>query len=351
MRSAFLLAFLGWLVTGTARDARAAEPDPKVKHETIRLMGEGKAAFSAGRFEDARQAYESACALMRTSRCLHSLALAELKAGKPLDAYKHFREELVEANDLEPRAIEVARRMKDEAFAATGHIVVRAPEDSEITIDGAAIDRPLDANPIDVLAGPHRIETRSGMATAHADVVAAAGEVVTVDVHLEPPSSKPGAGSPAAVSASLAAPAAAPPAPTPMSAERVAGSERPAWWSTRRALGVGAIGVGAVSLGLAEVFHLQAQRAKDKSTSIAAHLSPTACGGASPANSCSELNDELSTQDRDGALGMTFLIAGIVGMAVGAGLVLWPDAPSSRQATLALAASAHGGWFELRGEF
>jgi hypothetical protein len=352
MKSAVLLVLTGLFAFSIAGDARGAdpEPDPKVRQETIRLMGEGKSAFAAGRFEAARQAYENACALMRTPRCLHSLALAELKAGKALDAYRHFREELVDASDLDPRAIEVARRMKDEAFAATGHIVVHAPANTEIAIDGETIERPLDDNPIDVVAGPHRIDARSGAASAHSDVLATAGEVVTADLHFEPPSANRAGGPPAAGGSAFPSSAGPSPAAAPLPADHT-GNEPPSWWSTRHALGVGAIGVGLVSLGLAEVFHLQAQRAKDQASAIAANLPVTACGGSNPPGLCSSLNDELSTQDRDGALGVTFLVAGVVGMTVGAALVLWPNSSSPNQTALSIAAGGSGTRVAIRGEF
>ena len=105
-------------------------------------MREGKADFSAGRYETARALYERACALMHTPRCLRSLATAELRAGRALDAYGHFRELFADPNldaALDADAQADARAAMKEAYAATGHVMVHAPEGVVVTLDGQSV--------------------------------------------------------------------------------------------------------------------------------------------------------------------------------------------------------------------
>ncbi len=335
-RNTFLFGAALSLALGPSAHA-ADSPDPKVREETVRLMRQGKDDFAAGRFESARALYERACRLMRTPKCVRSLATSELRAGRPLDAYHHFQELFAnpETNSaLDAQALEDARRFMKEADAHLAHIVIRAPAGASLTLDGQPVAGSASGDPIDVVPGTHVVEAHLGDRVARTEVSASAGTVSMADVHVDP--------APVATAPPVLEPS---PAPMPASPEIDHVQSPPTrWWTTRRWIGVAVTGAGVLSFVASGAFAADASSAQDQAASLRA-------GQATCSTSCSALENAYSRQDSDATLSRVFLGGGIAGVAVGAALILWPDARTPAQAQFVPAVTPHGGGLHLQGVF
>jgi hypothetical protein len=169
---AFALLTLTLTLTLTlARAARAeADADP--------LVRDGIARFERGDYPAARADFAQAYARAPRPATLLDLALAELAAGAPLDALRHFRAYVADARASPEAAARVRDKMIPRAVAETGHIVVSAPRGAVVIVDGEAAA----PGPIDVTAGRHAIELRLDGRTTRLDLVAPAGETLHVDM-------------------------------------------------------------------------------------------------------------------------------------------------------------------------
>jgi hypothetical protein len=318
LRSPCLLLSLPLLLAGS-RAALAADADASPVEKAKRLLREAKDDYTAGRYEQSRAKLDEACNLAHTPNCVHNLAMAELRAGHPLEAYKHFREafSVPTATWMQSdEAVSDARKMMAEAYAAVGHVQIRAPEGALVTVDGLPVDRT--AGPVDVAPGTHLVEARLGAQIGRVQVDARAGAVDTVTLGLESPSATGAAatagGTPPAQRDAAGAPTSGPAGGAALPDDRAdaAGGSRP-FWTTRRWIGVGAIGVGAVSFALDGVFYGQA-----KSTS------------------------DAPTHNTYAALTIATVGVGAIGVAGGALLVLWPDA-APKTSVVPVVSPAYGG--------
>ena len=321
LRSPCLLLSLPLLLVGS-RAALAADADASPVEKAKRLLREAKDDYSAGRYEQSRAKLDEACNLAHTPNCVHNLAMAELRAGHPLEAYKHFREafSVPTATWMQSdEAVSDARKMMAEAYAAVGHVQIRAPDGALVSVDGLPVDRT--AGPVDVAPGSHVVEARLGAQIGRVQVEARAGAVDTVTLGLESPSTAgasatSGAGTAAAPTAQRdAAEASSGPATgaaLPGDRAEGAGSSRP-FWTTRRWIGVAALGVGAVSFALDGVFYGQAKSTTD-----------------------------APTHNTYAALTIATVGVGALGMAGGALLVLWPDA-APKTSVVPVVSPAYGG--------
>jgi hypothetical protein len=322
LRLPLLLLSLSLLLVGS-RAARAADADASPVEKAKRLLREAKDDYSAGRYEQSRVKLDEACNLVHTPNCVHNLAMAELRAGRPLDAYKHFREAFAVPTATwmqSDEAVSDARKMMAEAYAAVGHVQIRAPEGALVSVDGTPVDRT--AGPVDVAPGSHVVEARLGPQIGRVQVEARPGAVDTVTLGLEAQSTAaPGVTGPTAGGAPVhdgsAASSTAEPAPAtagtlPQDRTEAAGGPRP-WWTTRRWIGVAAVGVGAVSFVLDGVFYGQAKSAPD-----------------------------APTHNTYAALTIATVGVGAIGVAGGALLVLWPDG-APRTSVVPVVSPAYGG--------
>jgi hypothetical protein len=321
LRSPCLLLALPLLFAGS-RVALAADADASPVEKAKRLLREAKDDYSAGRYEQSRAKLDEACNLAHTPNCVHNLAMAELRAGHPLEAYKHFREafSVPTATWMQSdEAVSDARKMMAEAYAAVGHVQIRAPDGALVSVDGLPVDRT--AGPVDLAPGSHVVEAKLGAQMGRVQVEARAGAVDTVTLGLESPSATgaaitSGAGTPAAAPAqrdSAGGPSSGPATGASVSDDRAeAGSSRP-FWTTRRWIGVAAVGVGAVSFALDGVFYAQAKSASD-----------------------------APTHNTYAALTIATVAVGSLGVAGGALLVLWPDA-APKTSVVPVVSPAYGG--------
>ena len=176
MRStALLLGAALWCAAGTASAQSANLAEAKKR------MTEAKALYGKGDFEEARLKYVEACSIARTDNCVRSLAVAELAAGRPADAYVHFQEvqKSAGAAKLDPRAAKELNELVQEAYGKCGHVEVSAPPGTLLAIDsGAAVAVPRDV--IAVEPGEHSFEATRGDRHKRVMQDAPAGKVVRV---------------------------------------------------------------------------------------------------------------------------------------------------------------------------
>jgi hypothetical protein len=119
------------------------------------------------------------------------LAVAELAAGRPADAYVHFQEVAkgAAATHLDPKAARELNELVQEAYAKCGHVEVVAPTGTLLSVDekspGAVPSEAIAVDP-----GTHIFEAQRGERHKRVTQEAPAGSVVRVvfkDEDLVPP--------------------------------------------------------------------------------------------------------------------------------------------------------------------
>jgi hypothetical protein len=300
-----------WVFPGIAS---ASDPDPKTFEQAKRLLLEAAADYGGGRYEESRTKLERACSMVHSANCVHNLAAAEFKTGRPLEAYRHFREAYSNpsATWLKDEAVvSETHKMMSEAYAAIGHIVIQAPEGASVTVDGQPVNASKD--PVDVQPGSHFVEGRLGAQLGREQVDAKPGTVETVTLRLEPlPASAPLVASPA-----IAAPIERPEdrAPT-ASADRQPDTAR---WVTSGAL----LGLGAAGLVLGGVFYANASSDLSKWQSLSAQTG--VCPPQSTTSDCTSLNNALDSRANNQRLGSAFVATGSALLIAGvATWIVWP---------------------------
>jgi hypothetical protein len=334
--------------------ATEARADDKANlREATQLMKDGKELFARSQFEYARQHYARACALAHTPACISGLGITELRAGRPLDAYRHFQE-----LTRDPRAAasipgitnDVLPKMKAEAYAQIGHVDVEAPAGVEVRLDGAIVGIAPLQDSLDVESGDHTIDAERAREHGQITIHAVSGQIVHARFTFDPPDLTAGVPlvAPSAPPAVGVAPAFMAPVP-----ER---TQAPPFWTANRTLGAAIGSVGIVAVGVGGLFAIAGRNATDRANGLRENVatadhSGDICGGAQAPAGCSELEDAYSEQSRDRTLSLVFFVAGGATLLAGAAVFLWPAAQMTEHAAVAPVADAHGGGLRLRGTF
>jgi len=162
--------------------------------EAKKRMAEGRALFLKEHFDESRQLFVKACAVVHTDNCIRSLALAELRAGKWLDSYRHWKEYF--ASPTAFVTIDAAGRkdlegFKREAYERTAHVQVVAPAGAHVFLDGAEVGVAPLATEIDLLPADHLLEVTLDDRRGRAPVTPVAGQTTTVTLALEASAAPP----------------------------------------------------------------------------------------------------------------------------------------------------------------
>jgi hypothetical protein len=349
MRAALLVTSL--LVVSTQA---LADEDAGLR-EASRLMKEGKDFFAHFQFEQARQRFAEACALAHTPACLSALAITELRAGKPLDAYRHFQEVMRDpaaATSVPAATREALPKMRAEAYGKLGHIDVRAPAHARLKVDGREVGSAPLQDTLDVDAGEHIVEGEDNGRRAQLAIVAPPGQVVLASLGFAPSApdtTAPTTGKPASETPSqwMTAPPAATPAP--------AASSLPGFWTATRTGGVVLGCTGILGLGVGALFGVAGSNAADRAADLrtkifAAAANRSACATVPPDQACSGLEDAYSEQSRDHAFSLVFYGIGAAALAAGAVLFFWPEPRVHERAAIWPVVGQEGAGFQLRGE-
>lgn len=186
-RGSILVAVLSgvaaWLPS--AQLAAQTAPTDAQRARAREHYGEGQAHFDAGRFEDARAAFEAAYREVPNPVVLLGVASAEERLGRLLDAARTLRRylrERVDAPDREAIAERIATldpsgATAEEASPAPSSIrVTSSPEGAEIALDGQATGR-VTPTELTVAPGEHTITlTLDGHESISETIVIVSGE-------------------------------------------------------------------------------------------------------------------------------------------------------------------------------
>jgi hypothetical protein len=186
--------------------AQGATAADAVKDVARQRFADGVAAFDAGRYEDARLAFQQAYSLTQVPAVLLNLGLSEVKAGRVVEGGNHLLRFLREAKDAKPEQIKSAND------ALSGGVSKRASlltvsvdaQGADVSIDGAKVGVSPLPGPIYVEPGSRTVLATLGAKSAFAKVDAQRGKPSAATINLN-------AGAPPAiVAAPITAPAPAP---------------------------------------------------------------------------------------------------------------------------------------------
>ena len=312
--------------------ADGAPPDAARKHfdDGKRLFREGKQEASAAKLDQACGEFKAAYALRATKNVLWNVIVCEVATKKSLDAMKHLRA-YVKANGTPARGSDAARELAeqwDPTYAATGHLLIEAPEGAEVTIEGAAVEAPLPGE-VDVSSGVHAVEAKLGERRAKTEVAVLGGQTAKVKLAFAAPLTVTSglSGGPASSSGE-------PPLPVPHDEAPHVGNGEP---GAARVVTVAAVGAGAVaSFALAIGFRAGSSSAGDRASGLRAGLGDSACTAASANPACADLHAANDDARRDATLSTVFLVSGMALTAAAAGtFFFWPRGSVARSVWMA----------------
>jgi hypothetical protein len=322
-------------------------------NQGLALVRQAKTSSDPHDLDDAIGKFLAAYRLAPRPHALFNAAITEQRIGRFADAAHHYRQLLHNPACDASLVAQIQKHLAD-ASEKVAVIELEAPPGADIAIDGALLgDKAPLADPIDLMPGKHSIETRMN-ASASIEIDVLAGTKQTVRIGFAAP---PTASPPEAAPTSLQPPSQAPASPSSSGPEAAlaaspdTGHGQPAFWSTRRMIGVAVAGAGVVSFVLSGVFQAQSSSDQNSANSIRGMLGTSDCNGPNPKSQCTALNDAYSSQDRNQTISRVFLGAGIGGVLVGAALFFWPQpAAATRTAVLVPFASSQGAGVRIEGD-
>jgi hypothetical protein len=299
-----VLCLAACMVLGV-RGARAADED--ARRRSAVLFKEGVAAGKAGDYPRAEVAFRTSYWLVPSASTLRNWALTEMKRGKMVEALSHLKVALA-SSGWTPEQRAIVRQNLDDAYAATGHLSVKTAAGARVAIDGMLVEgaAPFDA-PLDVMAGGRQVEAHLGAETARAEVEAAAGTIVEVDLAI----ARAPEDAPVAVRDAEPSPPTAPAAPTQLTGR---------WWTPPRGVAVGLAATAVVGVGLGITFDMAAHAAASDANVWRTGLAGDCAAVAAPPG-CGALRDKIHATHVDETLEDVAFAAGAVA-AAGAAVVL-----------------------------
>jgi hypothetical protein len=206
---ALVLAFAAATLPPSAVLAQNAAADPITEVARQRFT-DGVTAYDAGRFEEARLAFQQAYTLTQKPILLLNIGLSEVKGGKLIEGGNHLLQFLREVKDAKPEQ----RKSANDALATVGAkanslTITVDVSGAEVSVDGAKVGVSPLPGPLFVEPGSRTIMASLNGKSAFTKVDAPRGKSASANVVL-------GQSAPPAVVAPIAAvpPAAATAAPT-----------------------------------------------------------------------------------------------------------------------------------------
>lgn len=159
------------------------------QEEDARLLFEqGREAYGAGRYADARDAWVSAYESSGRADLLYNIAQAYRGLGLPVQELEFLQRFVAAVPITHPsRAPAQARVEALEARIADTFIVLNeVPADADVLLDGAPMEPQGTTRSLSVMPGPHQVVVvRDGYLPFHATVDAVAGRATSVTVRME----------------------------------------------------------------------------------------------------------------------------------------------------------------------
>ena len=297
------------LLTALAGDALADERQAKAHA----LMDEGAALIDKKREAEGYEKFKEAYSIYPSPNYLFAMATSEQALGRPLEALRHYRQALQDPTLFTKNAdrAKIAIAQLESKF---GRIVVNAPPDSVLTIDGSKYDRKLD-QPIDVDPGSHTFVATKGDRQASGTINVAAGHEETLTLAFPPEG----------------APLPDPSSPLPPSVEP---STEPRTERSRLGVAVpialGALAVVSASFGVGFLVdsNVKANRARDFNR----RYSGGACNATTEACQSYDLKSDAASRSRTVST-VAFIGAGALAAGAIATFLFWPKGSERRVGT------------------
>lgn len=183
-----LLAALGTAAVSLPQREAHAQPaaDPVTEIARARFK-DGVAAYDAGRYEEARTAFEQAYTLSKSPAVLLNLGLAESKSNRCVAGGNHLFRFLREHKEATPEQKTAATAgiedCKKKAALVTISVDVAG---AEVSVDGASVGKSPLPDPLFVEPGTHAVIANANGKTASASVDAKKGQTSTATITLKP---------------------------------------------------------------------------------------------------------------------------------------------------------------------
>lgn len=331
-----LIAALGIGSVPLASTESSAQPasDP-VKDVARQRFLDGVKAFDAGRFEEARTAFEQAYTLSKSSAVLLNLGLAETKTNRCVAGGNHLSQFLRDHKEATPEQKSTAATAIEDCKkkAALVAISVDAPG-ADVTIDGASVGKSPLVDAVFVEPGTHTVIANLDGRTASATVDAKKGQTANATLAVKPPEPVgPAPGTTPSPGPALPAPGVnpdpyAPPGGQQPPAADTGGREDFGSWVMRKPLAWVGTGLFAVGLGLGIGFSVAASSSASDAELLVGQLEDQAqadgvqgrpCGpeggsggGDVYPSQCNQLRDALGVHDANVAVAVVgWVVAGL----------------------------------------
>ncbi|CAN5764429.1 hypothetical protein BH09MYX1_BH09MYX1_59790 [soil metagenome] len=291
-RSAIVLAAL--LLAGNAFGETKEEIE--LRNAQTRFE-EGLALADKGDHEEARVKFVQAYAVLKSSKVLYNLAIAEKKTTHPVECVSHLRVFLKDPTitlDLRTRAEQIIAELSK----TTSRIEVAATPGADVRIDGIVIGKAPIGDPVDVAVGHHTVDARLEEHAKNVEVDTAAGEIAKVDVAF------PGV---------------------------LGGTPPRPFWTTPRIIGIGMLGAGLVAAGFATGFAVASSKDASQAETLRGSSPDNFCNGVTSAT-CTEIGRLSSSRVTEANVAMGMGIAAGAFVVAGAVLLLMPSAKKTEAA-------------------
>ena len=304
--------------SGAVSFSGLAAADDRAVHDAQARFAEGISRVKKGDYEAARISFAQAYVVLHKPDILWNLALSEEKSGHSLEALGHFKDLTRDAEADVDRAN--AQKHVADLMSQTGHIDVRAPQGTLVTLDGVQKEGAVPfAEAIDVLPGKHVVEGRSGDDVKSVTVSVGNGETVVATIATATATAT------ATPTSTATATATSTPISTATSVAPPAADTSTAAPSSSRIITTAALGAaGLVAIGVGVYFGLQSQ--SQANTAATYRRSHPGDWCANPSNTdCPAWSDAVSAQNRDATVSNVLYVGGGVLVAgAAAAWFLWP---------------------------
>jgi hypothetical protein len=312
----FSLVTLPLLPAATA----AAQPKPAASAEdTTRvrsLYRQGAAAYSAGKYEEARNALREAWSIRQTYDVAAALGQAELELKLYRDAAEHLR---FAVNNFAPveseQSLEALKRnLKDATARVTEVNIVVNEAGAQVAIDGKTVSVAPLLSSVFVEPGKHVVRATLDEQVVEQPLEAVAGRQETVKLHLTQPPK-------ASASTNTTAPPGA-------SAGDAGSSETP----RTVALIVGGT-LAVAGIGTAIGFGLASNSAEDDAENAGRRVAGQGCSGSESSSDCKSLRTAVDDQRSNGHIANIGYGIAAIGLATVGVALLWPRSKRSTRAS------------------
>ncbi|MBK7776874.1 MAG: PEGA domain-containing protein [Sandaracinaceae bacterium] len=165
-------------------------PQPAAaQEEDARLLFEqGREAYSAGRYGDARDAWVSAHEASGRADLLYNIAQAYRGLGLPVQELDYLQRFVAAVPVTHPSRAPAQTRVEalEARIADTFIVLTEVPANADVLLDGAPMEQQGATRSLSVMPGPHQVVVvRDGFLPFHATVDAVAGRATSVTVRME----------------------------------------------------------------------------------------------------------------------------------------------------------------------